>query len=153
MMTKTIAIIGALDTKGAEFAFVKGELLRRNCRALVINIGIMGDPLFAPEVDADVVAEAGGRSLADLRNEGDRGTAVATMTTGITNVVKKLYDEGRIDGILGMGGSAGTVIATAAMRQLPIGFPKVMVSTLAAGPACRRRWWGLRLQREHRPSW
>lgn len=132
-MTKTIAIIGALDTKGAEFAFVKGELLRRNCRALVINIGIMGDPLFAPEVDADVVAEAGGRSLADLRNEGDRGTAVATMTTGITNVVKKLYDEGRIDGILGMGGSAGTVIATAAMRQLPIGFPKVMVSTLAAG--------------------
>lgn len=132
-MTKTIALVGALDTKGAEFAFVKGELLRRGCRALVINTGIMGDPLFAPEIDADMVAQAGGRSLADLRNEGDRGTAVATMTTGVTTIVKKLYDDGKIDGILGMGGSAGTVMATAAMRQLPIGFPKVMVSTLAAG--------------------
>ncbi len=132
-MTKTIALVGALDTKGAEFAFVKGELLRRGCRALVINTGIMGDPLFAPEIDADMVAQAGGRSLADLRNEGDRGTAVATMTTGVTTIVKKLYDDGNIDGILGMGGSAGTVMATAAMRQLPIGFPKVMVSTLAAG--------------------
>lgn len=132
-MTKTIAVIGALDTKGAEFAFVKGELLRRNCRVLVINTGIMGVPLLTPEIDADVVAEAGGRSLADLRAEGDRGTAVATMTSGVATIVKKLYDEGKIDGVLGMGGSAGTVMATAAMRQLPIGFPKVMVSTLAAG--------------------
>lgn len=132
-MSKTIALVGALDTKGTEFAFVKGELLRRGCRVLVINTGIMGEPGFAPEIDADVVAQAGGRSLADLRQEGDRGTAVAAMTTGITKVVKRLYDQGKIDGILGMGGSAGTVIATAAMRQLPVGFPKVMVSTLAAG--------------------
>ncbi|GIK56866.1 MAG: Tm-1-like ATP-binding domain-containing protein [Chloroflexi bacterium] len=132
-MSKTIAIIGALDTKGAEFAFVKGELLRRGCRALVINTGIIGEPLFAPEIDADTVAQAGGRSLADLRAEGDRGTAVATMTSGVATIVKKLYDDGKIDGILGMGGSAGTVMATVAMRQLPIGFPKVMVSTLAAG--------------------
>ncbi|MBX3060515.1 MAG: Tm-1-like ATP-binding domain-containing protein [Anaerolineae bacterium] len=132
-MTKTIAIIGALDTKGAEFAFVKGELLRRGCRALVINTGIIGEPAFVPDIAAEVVAQAGGRSLADLREQGDRGTAVATMTTGVTNVVKNLYDDGKIDGVLGMGGSAGTVMATAAMRQLPIGFPKVMVSTLAAG--------------------
>jgi uncharacterized protein (UPF0261 family) len=133
MMSKTIALVGALDTKGAEFAFVKGELLRRGCRVLLINTGIVGEPAFAPEIDANSVAQAGGRSLADLRAEADRGTAVATMTTGIATVVKSLYDEGKIDGILGMGGSAGTVIATAAMRQLPVGFPKVMVSTLAAG--------------------
>lgn len=132
-MSKIIALIGALDTKGAEFAFVKAEIERRGYRALVIDTGIVGEPVFAPEIDADVVAQAGGRSLADLRQEGDRGTAVATMTTGVTKVVKRLYDEGKIDGILGMGGSAGTVIAAAAMRQLPIGFPKVMVSTLAAG--------------------
>lgn len=132
-MSKIIALIGALDTKGAEFAFVKAEIERRGYRALVIDTGIVGEPAFAPEIDADVVAQAGGRSLADLRQEGDRGTAVATMTTGVTKVVKRLYDEGKIDGILGMGGSAGTVIAAAAMRQLPIGFPKVMVSTLAAG--------------------
>ncbi len=131
-MTKTIALVGALDTKGVEFAFVKGELLRRGCGVLVINVGIF-EPAFPPDIEAEVVAQAGGRSLVSLWAEGDRGTAVATMTTGITNVVKKLYDEGKIDGILGMGGSAGTVIATAAMRQLPIGFPKVMVSTLAAG--------------------
>lgn len=132
-MTKTIALIGALDTKGAEFAFVKGELLRRGCQVLVINTGIMGEPAFVPDIAADMVAQAAGRSLADLREQGDRGTAVATMTTGVTTIVKKLYDDGKIDGILGMGGSAGTVMATAAMRQLPIGFPKVMVSTLAAG--------------------
>lgn len=132
-MTKTIALVGALDTKGAEFAFVKGELLRRGCQVLVINTGIMGEPAFVPDIAADMVAQAAGRSLADLREQGDRGTAVATMTTGVTTIVKKLYDDGKIDGILGMGGSAGTVMATAAMRQLPIGFPKVMVSTLAAG--------------------
>ncbi|MCL4264371.1 MAG: Tm-1-like ATP-binding domain-containing protein [Anaerolineae bacterium] len=132
-MSKTIAVIGALDTKGAEFAFVKAEIERRGYRALMINTGIMGEPAFVPDIAAEVVAQAGGRSLADLRKEGDRGTAVATMTTGIATIVKELHDQVKMDGILGMGGSAGTVIATAAMRQLPIGFPKVMVSTLAAG--------------------
>jgi uncharacterized protein (UPF0261 family) len=132
-MTKTIAVIGALDTKGAEFAFVKGELLRRGCQVLVINTGIVGEPPFTPEIRADLVAEAGGRSLAALREERDRGTAVETMSKGAAVLVKKLHDQGKIDGVLGMGGSAGTVIATAAMRELPIGFPKVMVSTLAAG--------------------
>lgn len=132
-MSKTIAIIGALDTKGPEFAFVKAELERRGCQTLVINTGIVGDPPFTPDIDADVVALAGGHSLAELRQLADRGTAVETMTTGIATVVKKLFDDGKMDGVLGMGGSAGTVIATAAMRQLPVGFPKVMVSTLAAG--------------------
>jgi uncharacterized protein (UPF0261 family) len=132
-MTKTIAVIGALDTKGQEFAFVKSELARRGCQVLVINTGIVGEPPFTPEIDAALVAEAGGRSLEILRADGDRGTAVETMSKGAASLVKKLYDQGKIDGVLGMGGSAGTVIATAAMRELPIGFPKVMVSTLAAG--------------------
>jgi uncharacterized protein (UPF0261 family) len=132
-MSKTIAVIGALDTKGADFAFVKAAIEARGQRALVINTGIMGEPSFAPDITAEQVATAGGASLAALRAAGDRGTAVDTMTQGSTAVVKQLYEEGQIDGILGMGGSAGTVIATAAMRQLPLGFPKVMVSTLAAG--------------------
>jgi uncharacterized protein (UPF0261 family) len=93
----------------------------------------MGEAFFAPDVAAAEVAEAGGKSLAALREEGDRGAAVSAMTKGVAVIIKRLFDAGKIDGVLGMGGSAGTVIATAAMRQLPVGFPKVMVSTLAAG--------------------
>ena len=132
-MKKTIAVIGALDTKGREFAFVKAAIEARGHRALVINTGVMGEALFAPDVEAAEVAEAGGRSLAALREEGDRGAAVSVMTNGIAILIKRLFEEGKIDGVLGMGGSAGTVMATAAMRELPVGFPKVMVSTLAAG--------------------
>jgi uncharacterized protein (UPF0261 family) len=132
-MMKTVALIGALDTKGEEFAFVKAAIEQRGHRVLVINTGVMGEPVLVPDISAHEVAATGGRPLASLREEGDRGTAVDIMTQGSAKVVKKLYDEGRIDGVLGMGGSAGTVMATAAMRELPLGFPKVMVSTLAAG--------------------
>jgi uncharacterized protein (UPF0261 family) len=132
-MSKTIAVIGALDTKGAEFAFVKAEIERRGHRALVVNTGVMGDPLFTPEIAAEKVAEAAGTTLAALRQQADRGTAMAAMTQGIALLVKALYDQEKIDGVLAMGGSAGTVIGTAAMRALPLGVPKVMVSTLASG--------------------
>lgn len=129
----TIALIGALDTKGDDFAFVVAEIERRGLAALVINTGVIGEPAFAPEVGAAEVAEAGGRSLAELRAAGDRGAAIGVMAAGAAAIVKRLYDEGRIQGVLGMGGSAGTTIATTAMRALPLGVPKVMVSTLAGG--------------------
>jgi uncharacterized protein (UPF0261 family) len=132
-MSKTIAVIGALDTKGAEFAFVKAEIERRGHHALVINTGVMGDPFFTPDITAEQVAEAAGTTLAALREQADRGAAIATMTQGITVLVKSLYEQQKIDGVLAMGGSAGTVIGTAAMRALPLGVPKVMVSTLASG--------------------
>ena len=129
----TIALIGALDTKGDDFVFVVAEIERRGLAALVINTGVIGEPAFAPEVGAAEVAEAGGRSLAELRAAGDRGAAIGVMAAGAAAIVKRLYDEGRIQGVLGMGGSAGTTIATTAMRALPLGVPKVMVSTLAGG--------------------
>jgi uncharacterized protein (UPF0261 family) len=132
-MSKTIAVIGALDTKGTEFAFVKAEIERRGHRALVIDTGVVGEPAFPPDVPAAQVAEAGGASLAALRQQADRGRAMEVMTRGIAVVVKGLHEKGRVDGVLGMGGSAGTIIATSAMRALPIGVPKVMVSTLASG--------------------
>jgi uncharacterized protein (UPF0261 family) len=132
-MSKRIAVIGALDTKGAEFAFVKGEIERRGHDALVINTGVMGDPFFAPDIAAEQVAEAAGSSLVALRQQADRGTAITAMTQGIAVLVKSLYEQQKIDGVLAMGGSAGTVIGTAAMRVLPLGVPKVMVSTLASG--------------------
>ncbi len=132
-MAKTIAVIGALDTKGPEFAFVKAEIEKRGHRALVINTAVIGEPAFAPDVDAARVAEAGEVSLSALREKADRGFAMDVMTKGIAVVVKDLYDRGRIDGVFAMGGSAGTIIGTSAMRALPVGVPKVMVSTLASG--------------------
>jgi len=130
---KTIALIGALDTKGVEFAFVKNEIERRGHRALVLNTAVVGEPYFKPDVDAETIAAAGGASLDALRQEADRGHAMDVMTRGIAVVVRDLYNRGKFDGVLAMGGGAGTVIGTSAMRALPLGVPKVMVSTLASG--------------------
>lgn len=132
-MAKTIAVVGALDTKGQEFAFVKAAIEQRGHQAFVINTGVVGEPGFTPEISANEVAEAGGSSLAALRQQADRGTAIDIMTQGVAVIVKELHAQGQIDAVLGMGGSAGTIIGTAAMRVLPVGVPKVMVSTLAAG--------------------
>ena len=132
-MKKTIAILGALDTKGQEYAFLKAEIEKRGCRTLVVNVGVIGDPLFTPDVRSDEVAEAGGVPLADLIAQRDRGEAMQVMTRGAAVVVKRLYEAGEIDGIISMGGGGGTIIGTSAMRALPVGFPKLMVSTIASG--------------------
>lgn len=132
-MSKTIALIGALDTKGTEFAFVQAEIERRGHSVLVLDTGIMGAPGFRPDISAAEIAQAGGADLETLRADADRGQAIEAMVQGVTALVPELYATGRFDAVLGMGGSAGTVIATAAMRTLPLGVPKVMVSTLAAG--------------------
>lgn len=131
--SKTIALIGALDTKGPEFSFVKAEIERQGQQVLVIDTGVVGEPGFRPDVSADRVASAGGSSLAELRQKADRGEAIAVMTAGIAKIIQELFDQGQIDGVMGMGGSAGTIIGTSAMRALPVGVPKVMVSTLASG--------------------
>lgn len=132
-MPKTIAVIGTLDTKGRDFVFVKEEIGRRGHKALIINTGVLGKPAFEPDVPAELVTEADGVSLEYLKEKADRGLAIDVMSRGIAKVVEKLYDQGRIDGILAMGGSAGTGIGTAGMRALPLGVPKVMVSTVASG--------------------
>lgn len=132
-MPKTIAVIGALDTKGKEFAFVKAEIERRGHRALVIDTSVIGQPVFQADIPSERVAEAGGTSLKELQEKADRGLAMDVMTRGSAKVVKDLYDQGKIDGVFSMGGSAATAIGTSAMRALPLGVPKVMVSTLASG--------------------
>ena len=129
----TVAIIGALDTKGAEFAFLKEEVERRGHRTLVIDAGVLGPPHFAPEVAREEVARAAGADLSQLAAAGDRGRAVTAMARGVEALALRLYREGRFGAVLGMGGSAGTAVATSAMRALPLGVPKVMVSTLAGG--------------------
>ncbi|MBL8164268.1 MAG: Tm-1-like ATP-binding domain-containing protein [Anaerolineae bacterium] len=132
-MTKTIAVIGALDTKGADFAFLISEITNRGCRTLVIDTGVLGSAAINPDVSRDEVAAAGGGVLAELVAQADRGAAMAVMVKGAAAVARRLYDERRIDAIIGMGGGGGTSVATSAMRALPIGFPKLMVSTVASG--------------------
>ena len=132
-MAKTIAVIGTLDTKGEEFLFVKKEIEKRGHTALVINTGVMQDPLFEPDISAEEVAKAADSSLAVLKENSDRGRAIETMSIGIAKVIVDLHNADRIHAIISMGGSAGTDIGTAAMRALPLGVPKVMVSTHASG--------------------
>jgi len=132
-MAKTIAVIAALDTKGQEFAFLKAEIEKRGCRTLVINVGVLGMPSFQPEVSAEEVAAAGGVNLADLVARHDRGQAMEVMNRGAAVVVKKLYENGKFEGIISMGGGGGTGMAASAMRALPVGVPKLLVSTVASG--------------------
>jgi uncharacterized protein (UPF0261 family) len=132
-MAKIIAVIGALDTKGDDFLFVKKEIEKRGHTALVINVGVVEDPGFEPDVPAAKVAKAAGSSLANLKNKSDRGLAIEAMSKGIAKVIADLHSADRIQAVIAMGGSAGTEIGTAGMRALPLGVPKVMVSTLASG--------------------
>ena len=132
-MPKTILLIGTFDTKGAEFAYVRDLINARGHRALTIDAGVGGEPGLIPDVSASQVAEAGGGSLTALREGGDRGAALDVMIKGAIKVALQLQADGQCDGVLGLGGSGGTAVATAVMRELPVGLPKVMVSTLASG--------------------
>lgn len=132
-MPKTIAIVGALDTKGVEFEFLKKEIEKQGFRTFVINVGVLGQPAFEPDVSNEEVAEAGGTSLKALIDKHDRGEAVAVMTGGAAVVARKYFEKGAFHGIISMGGGAGTIIGTSAMRALPVGIPKLMVTTLASG--------------------
>ncbi|KPL75508.1 hypothetical protein ADN00_12740 [Ornatilinea apprima] len=132
-MSKTVVMVGSLDTKGEEFAFAKKIIEQAGVKTLVIDFGVMGKPFFEPDVKREDVASAGGGDLAKLASGSHKDDAMKVMTKGLAAVVKKLYAEGKLDGILGMGGSGNTSIATTAMRELPVGVPKLMVSTLGGG--------------------
>ena len=131
-MNKTILLIGALDTKGNEFGFVKNLIENHGINTLIIDTGVLGDPLITPDISSGETAKAGGSTLENLRRRGDRGMAVDVMIKGVRKLVPELYEKGQFAGVLSLGGGAGTNIATAAMRELPVGVPKLMVSTLAS---------------------
>ena len=132
-MAKTVCIVGTMDTKGLEFAFIKAQIESSGVSTCVVNTGIMGEPQLAPDVSADEVAGKAGSSLQALRDEGDRGNSVAVMAQGAAAIVAEKQAAGDIDGIISLGGSAGTTIGTTAMQAVPVGVPKIMVSTLASG--------------------
>jgi uncharacterized protein (UPF0261 family) len=133
MARKVVAMLGTLDSKGGEYAFLKQQIEAQGVDTLVIDAGILAPPPFRPDISASEVARAGGRELADLAAEKDRGDAVATMSRGAAAVLGKLHDQGRFDGIVAMGGGGGTAIGSAAMQALPVGVPKLLISTLASG--------------------
>jgi len=130
-MAKTIALLGALDTKGAEYKFVKKCIERYGFNTFVIDVGVLGVPLIRPDVSRQQVAKAGGGDIEQLIDKKDRGKAMAVMSHGSAAIVPKLYAEGKFDGIMALGGTGGTSVACSAMRTLPLGVPKVMVSTVA----------------------
>jgi uncharacterized protein (UPF0261 family) len=132
-MDRVIAVVGALDTKGPDIDYIRTQIERRGCRALVIDTSVVGDHAFAFDVSSETVAQAGGGSIRELRAAGDRGAAMKVMQAGAVAVVRQLHEQGRIAAVLGIGGGAGTSIGAAAMRALPLGVPKVMVSTVASG--------------------
>ena len=129
----TIAVLGTLDSKGAEHAFVAERIRARGHRTLLIDVGTGGPPAVTPDITREQVAAAAGLDLAGLLERGDRGECVVAMSEAAPVILARLVEEGAIQGVISLGGGGGTAIATAAMRALPLGFPKLMVSTLAAG--------------------
>jgi len=132
-MAKTVVIVGALDTKGEDFRYVKELIEGQGVATLVVDFGVMGAPAFAPDVTREEVVAAAGGDLARITSGDHKDEAMETMAAGLAAVVSKLHAEGKLDGIMGMGGSGGTSIATTAMRVLPVGVPKLMVSTMGGG--------------------
>src|SRR6266478_8431828 len=129
----TIAVLGTLDTKGAEHAFVAEQIRARGHQTLVIDVGSLGEPGLQPDISRAEVAKAAEADAGALAAKRDRGEAVAAMAKGAAVILSRLAAAGQIQGVISLGGGGGTAIGTAAMRALPIGFPKVMVTTLASG--------------------
>jgi uncharacterized protein (UPF0261 family) len=128
----TVAVLATLDTKGNEVAFLKDRLQEAGVNVLLIDAGILGTAAVAADIPAGVLARKAGSSLTALRRLGHEGKAMGTMIQGAVKVVQELHRQGEIQGLIGLGGSMGTTLGTGAMRSLPFGFPKLMVSTMAS---------------------
>ncbi len=132
-MPKTVLLIGTLDTKGREYAYVRDRIRDRGLETFVLDAGVLGEPAFVPDSPAYLTAEAGGGSLAELREKRDRGHALEIMGLGARALAVKWAAEGKFDGVMCLGGSGGTSIGSTAMQALPVGMPKLIISTMASG--------------------
>lgn len=126
----TIVLVGTLDTKGTEYDYLRERVRALGAQAILIDVGTGGAPTIPADITAAQVAVAAGKRLADLT---ERGQAVTAMSQGAVVICRRLLGEGRLDGVVALGGSGGTYIATSVMRAMPAGLPKVMVSTMASG--------------------
>jgi uncharacterized protein (UPF0261 family) len=130
---RTVLLLGTLDTKGDELEFLRDRLRGAGTEVLLADVGTLEPPRVQPDITREEVGAATGVDVAELGAAGDRGAAIGAMAGAAAALARRLYDEGRIHGILSAGGSGNTAIATAAMQALPVGVPKLMVSTMAAG--------------------
>lgn len=128
----TIAIAGTFDTKGREFLYIKELIESLGVNTFTIHTGVF-EPLFEPDVSNEEVAQATGWDVKVIAQMGDRALATEILSKGMEKLIPKLYEKGKFDGIISLGGSGGTSLVTPAMRALPIGVPKLMVSTVASG--------------------
>lgn len=131
-MSKKIVLVGSLDTKEKEFLYVKGIIEENGLETILINTGVY-PALSEGDITNNEVAKAGGSSLEELREKNDRGTAVTVMADGARKVLNRLVEEGKVAAVFGMGGTAGTTVGAIAMKDVPIGTPKLLVSTVASG--------------------
>jgi uncharacterized protein (UPF0261 family) len=130
---KTVVTPGAFDTKGADYEFLARCIQSHGVHALTVDFGVLGDPPFTPGVTSAEVARAGGAELSELRQSKDKTRAMRVMAEGLSRTLARLREEGRLDGVCGMGGTGGTTILSTAVRGLPIGVPKLLISTAASG--------------------
>jgi uncharacterized protein (UPF0261 family) len=133
-MTGTVLLIGTLDTKGREIAYVRDKIRALGVDTLVLDSGILGEPLdIVPDISHDQVALGAGSTIERLRNAGTRGAAVAEMTKGVRQIALDLFSQGRLRGIICLGGAEGAVMGATAMKALPIGVPKILITPIASG--------------------
>jgi uncharacterized protein (UPF0261 family) len=134
-MEKTVLLIATFDTKEEEALFLKKRIEARGVRVLVMDTGILSSPNVRVDIDQEEIARRGGISLPEAVSSGDKGKCILNMMRGAEVVCKELYHQGRFQGVVGIGGAQGTDIGCAAMRILPVGVPRLMVSTVASGRA------------------
>lgn len=133
-MGKNVVIICTLDTKGPETAYLRDRILELGLETTVVDSGILGEPIdITPDIDHAEVATYAGTTIKALQNAGSRGKAVDGMREALKNLALQLYKSGKLQAIVGMGGAEGAVMGAAAMMQLPVGVPKVLISPIASG--------------------
>jgi uncharacterized protein (UPF0261 family) len=129
----TVVVIGTLDTKGLEYAYLCERIREHGAEVILVDVGVLGEPSVHADVSRHEVAQAAGTEIAALVTAADRGAAVEAMAHGAGQVVARLYGDGRLDGVVGLGGTGGSSLIAHAMRGLPVGVPKLLVSTVASG--------------------
>ncbi len=129
----SVVLVGTMDTKGAEYGFVRDRLRAAGLAVTVVDCGVLGTPQIEPDVSREEVAKAAGEDAAALAKAGDRGAAVQAMARGAEAILKRLHADGKLQGAMALGGGGGTSIAARAFQALPLGVPKIIVSTMASG--------------------
>lgn len=128
-----VALVGALDTKGPEYAYARDVLAEQGCRVLIVDTGVLGEPGIVPDIAAEAVAQAAGADLAMLRQAADRGVAMTAMANGAAEILARSLADAGLDGVLALGGSNAAYVLSVIAARLPIGLPKLLLSTMAAG--------------------